>query len=52
MYKEIPKRVSAGFSAESFAGRREWHDIVKELREKKLANQKYSSNCSSELKEI
>ena len=35
-YKIIPIRLSADFSAEPLKARREWHDIFKVMKEKKL----------------
>ena len=35
-YKGIPIRLSAEFSAETLQGRREWQDILKVMKEKKL----------------
>jgi len=36
MYKGTPKRLSADFSAENLQARREWHNIFKVMKEKKL----------------
>ena len=36
MYKGTPKRLSANFSAENLQARREWHNIFKVMKEKKL----------------
>ena len=35
-YKETPIRLSADFSTETLQARREWHDIFKVMKGKKL----------------
>ena len=35
-YKETPIRLTTDFSAESLQARREWHDILKVMKGKKL----------------
>ena len=35
-YKGIPIRLTADFSAETLQARREWHDILKVMKRKKL----------------
>ena len=50
IHKETP--IPAGFSAETFQARREWHDMFKVLRGK-IYNLGYSTqqDCHLELKE-
>ena len=36
IYKGIPIRLTADFSAETLPARREWHDILKVMQEKNL----------------
>ena len=38
MYKRLTIRSSGDFSAETFAGQREWHTIFKTIRGKKKKN--------------
>lgn len=40
-YKGIPRRLSAYLLAETLQAKREWHDIFKGLKGKKIYNQKY-----------
>ena len=37
-YNRIPIKLSANFTAKTLQSRREWHDIFKALRGKKLQN--------------
>lgn len=45
IYKGIPRRLQADFSAEMLQARRDWNDVFKVLKEKKNKpyNQKYST---------
>ena len=51
-YKGTPIRLSAGFSAETLQARREWHDILKVMKEKNLQPRLlYPAGSHSDLKE-
>ena len=51
-YKGTPIRLLADFSAEALQARREWHDILNEMKGK-ISNQDYSTQqgSHSDLKE-
>ena len=49
IYKGIPIRLSADFSAETQQARREWHDIFKLMRGKKPCNWEYSTQRAPHL---
>lgn len=53
MYKGNPIMLSADFLAEKLQARREWHDLFKEMKEKKKFNKEFFNQQSfhSELKE-
>ena len=51
-YKGTPIKLSVDFSAEALQARREWHDILNEMKGK-ISNQDYSTQqgSRSDLKE-
>ena len=52
-HKGTPIRLSMDFSAETLQARREWHDILKVMKGKKISNQDYftQQGSYSDLKE-
>ena len=49
-YKGTPKRLSADFSTETLQARREWQEIFKVPKGKKICNLKYSIQQEYHLK--
>ena len=50
-YKGSPMRLSADFSTETLQARREWQDIFKVLKEKKIHKLEYAIQQEYHLKE-